>query len=305
LCSREFIRQGNDGFEMMERGKAKLGQRIGKFPAPLRVVILLLILGVCWVPIALPISWVVPDPNLQSLISLPILYLEFIALLQIWNPQVHGESKPMRRYGFRSPALNWLNLLSGLLIGWGAVLLLFVFLGEMGWAQWFVAKPNLPKIVAEALLISFALGFAEELLFRGWLLDELERDYSKTTATIASALVFALAHFLKPWDAIVASWLTFPALLILGLTLVWSKRSTRGRMGLAIGYHAGLVGGYYILNVGNLVKPIASVPSWLTGMNGNPLASVPGVLILGTIGLLVRGVNNRASTPLSPQRLVD
>ncbi len=269
---------------MMERKGTKIAKVIEKYPAPLRVVILLLVLVLCWVPIALPISLIVPDPNLQSLISLPLLYLEFIVLLQVWNPQVHGESKPLRRYGFRSPSLNWLNLLSGLLIGWGAVLSLFIFLGEMGWVQWFAAKPSLPKIVAEALLISLALGFAEELLFRGWLLDELERDYSKTTATLASALVFALAHFLKPWDAIVASWLTFPALLILGLTLVWAKRATRGRIGLAIGYHAGLVGGYYILNVGNLVKPIAMVPTWLTGMNGNPLASIPGVVILGAIG---------------------
>ncbi len=267
-------------------------------PAPVRVIILLLILGACWVPIALPVLWFVPDPNLQSLISLPILYLEFMVLLQIWNPKVHGEPKPLRRYGFRSARSNWLNLLSGLLIGWGAVLILFVFLGEMGWAQWFEPQPKplqvvgetlvislkMLKIVGEALLISLALSFAEELLFRGWLLDELERDYSKTTATVASALVFALAHFLKPWDAIVASWLTFPALLILGLTLVWAKRATRGRIGLAIGYHAGLVGGYYILNVGNLVKPIAMVPTWLTGMNGNPLASIPGVVILGAIG---------------------
>lgn len=276
----------------MERVIPKLAGQIRSYPAPLRVVILLLILGACWVPIALPISWLVPDANLQSLISLPILYLEFILLLQIWNPQVHGESKPFRRYGFRSPQLNWLNLLSGLLIGWGAVLLLFVFLGDMGWVRWFAAGPKMLQIVAEALLISLAFGFAEELLFRGWLLDELERDYSRTTATVASGLVFALAHFLKPWDAIVASWLTFPALLILGLTLVWAKRSTNGRLGLAIGYHAGLVGGYYILNVGNLVKPIASVPSWLTGMNGNPLASVPGVLILGAIGLWVRSIGN-------------
>jgi uncharacterized protein len=280
----------------MERISAK----IARYPAPLRVLILLLILVLCWAPIALPILWLVPDPNLQSILSLPILYLEFIVLLQIWNPQVHRESHPFRRYGFRSAKLNVLNLLSGLFIGWGAVLLLFVFLGEMGWAQWFVPKPNFLQIAAEGLLISLAFGFAEELLFRGWLLDELERDYAKPTATFACAMVFALAHFLKPWDAIVASWLTFPALLILGLTLVWAKRVTRGRIGLSIGYHAGLVGGYYMLNVGNLVKPVASVPTWLTGMNGNPLASVPGVLILGAIAIGMRGL--RSNPKIGVQR---
>ena len=261
---------------------------VRRLPAGLRVIVFLLILVLCWAPIAVPIALLVPDPNLQSLLSLPVVYLEFFILLQVWNPKVHHESHPLRRYGFRSPKLNLLNLLSGLFIGWGAVLLLFVFLGEMNWAQWFVPGSSFPKVVAEALLISLAFGFAEELLFRGWLLDELSRDYSKTTAAVSCSLVFALAHFLKPWDAIVASWLTFPALLILGLTLVWGKRATSGRLGWSIGYHAGLVGGYYMLNVGNLVKPIASVPTWLTGMNGNPLASLPGVVILGAIALGVR-----------------
>jgi uncharacterized protein len=261
---------------------------VRRLPAGLRVIMFLLILVLCWAPIAVPIALLIPDPNLQSLLSLPVVYLEFFILLQIWNPKVHHESHPFRRYGFRSPKLNLLNLLSGLFIGWGAVLLLFVFLGEMNWAQWFVPGSSFPKVVAEALLISLAFGVAEELLFRGWLLDELSRDYSKTTAAMSGSLVFALAHFLKPWDAIVASWLTFPALLILGLTLVWGKRATSGRLGWSIGYHAGLVGGYYMLNVGNLVKPIASVPTWLTGMNGNPLASLPGVVILGAIAFGVR-----------------
>ena len=262
--------------------------RVRRLPAGLRVVVFLGILVLCWAPIAILIALLVSDPNLQSLLSMPVLYLEFFILLRVWNPNIHHEFQPLRRYGFRSPNLNLLNVLSGLLMGWGAVLLLFVFLREMNWAQWFVPGPQFPKVVAEALLISLAFGSAEELLFRGWLFDELSRDHSKTTAAVACSVVFALAHFLKPWDAVVASWLTFPALMILGLTLVWGKRATGGRIGWSIGYHAGLVGGYYILNVGNLVKPIASVPTWLTGMNGNPLASLPGVVILGAIALGVR-----------------
>ena len=262
--------------------------KVRRLPAGLRVVVFLSTLVFGWAPIALPIAALIPDSNLQSLLSMPVLYLEFLVLLQIWNPNVHHERQPFRRYGFRSPNLNLLNLLSGLLMGWGAVLLLFVFLGEMNWAEWFAPGSQFPKVVVEALLIALAFGFAEELLFRGWLLDELSRDYSKTTAAVACSFVFALAHFLKPWDAIVASWLTFPALMILGLTLVWGKGATSGRIGWSMGYHAGLLGGYYILNVGNLVKPIASVPTWLTGMNGNPLASLPGVVILGAIALGVR-----------------
>lgn len=261
---------------------------LGSVPAPLRIIVFLLLLGISWAPFALPIVALVRDPNLQSWLTMPIVYLLFVAGLQIWNPAVHGERQPLKRYGLRSFGLNLRNVLSGLLIGWAFVLILFFFQGDVGWMRWFSPQPGLLKIVAEALGMSLALGFAEELLFRGWLLDELERDYSAGTATIASASIFAISHFLRPWDQFIAAWLTFPALLILGMTLVWAKRATQGRLGLSIGLHAGLVGGYYILNIGQLVKPIATVPTWLTGMNGNPLASIPGVIALSAIGLLVR-----------------
>ena len=259
-----------------------------RFPAPVRIITFLLILGLCWAPFALPILLLVNDANSRSLLTMPILYLLFVGLLQIWNPAVHSENQPLKRYGLHSFELNFKNLFSGLLVAWGFVLILFFFQGDMGWMQWFKPSIGLSKFIVESLVVSLAVGFAEELLFRGWLLDELERDYSKGTATIACSAIFAISHFIRPWDQFIAAWLTFPALFILGITLVWAKRVTKGRLGLSIGLHAGLVGGYYILNVGNLVKPISSVPTWLTGMNGNPLASIPGVTALITIACLVR-----------------
>ena len=111
-------------------------------PAPGRIVIFLLILGLAWSPFALPILVWVGDANLRSLLSMPILYLLFLLLLQIWNRAVHQEFQPLKRYGLRSFQGNGRSLLAGLLIAWAFVLILFFFQGDMGWMRWFAAQPE-------------------------------------------------------------------------------------------------------------------------------------------------------------------
>jgi hypothetical protein len=54
-------------------------------------------------------------------------------------------------------------------------------------------------------------------------------------------------------------------------------------LGLSIGFHGGLVGSYYIINVGNLVQYSGQVSDWITGVNRNPLAGVMGMIFLGAI----------------------
>jgi membrane protease YdiL (CAAX protease family) len=254
----------------------------------LRIALFLLLLVTAWLPIALPINLLISDRNLATLLSLPILYGEFLLLVQGWNRWVYRQPHPLRRYGLRQPRRNFRNLLAGLLVGWIAVLGVFGSQWLGGAIHGVEPTTSFPRIVAEAWWMSLPLGFAEELLFRGWLLDELERDYSAPVALWSASAVFAIAHFLRPWSEILQTWLNFPALLILGLALGWAKRAGQGRLGLPIGLHAGLVGAYYVLNVGQLMQPMPGVPPWLTGMNGNPLASLPGVIGLGLIAAVMR-----------------
>lgn len=51
-------------------------------------------------------------------------------------------------------------------------------------------------------------------------------------------------------------------------------------MGISIGIHSGLVWGYYIVNVGQMVKYNNLVPSWITGIDKNPIAGVMGISFL-------------------------
>jgi hypothetical protein len=234
-----------------------------------------------WLPLALPIYWLVEDTNLESILTLVILYAEFIFLLNIWGKKVYQNPGIFSHYGLEFTRINGVELLQGLAIGLTCVLVLFGLEGVLGWLVWQQPKVFLVKIILEGLLVSLGVGFAEELLFRGWLLDELQRDYKLNIALGIDAILFALSHFIKPLEAIIHTLPQFPALVLLGLTQVWGKRWRRGRLGLPIGLHGGLVWGYYIINVGQLTKYSGQVPDWVTGVNNNPLQGVMGVVFMG------------------------
>ncbi|MFM7427538.1 MAG: lysostaphin resistance A-like protein, partial [Elainella sp.] len=197
-------------------------------------------------------------------------------------------------YGLVWNRTNGRECLIGLGLGLTSLLLPFVLQGLVGWIGWQSPQAvQFGRVLLEGLGVGLGVGLAEELVFRGWILDELERDYGPSVALGASSLLFAVLHFLRPLPEVIRSFPQFPGLVLLGLILVWMKRSTRsqrrtsvslitqpGRLGLPIGFHAGLVWGYYLIQVGKLTAPTGRVPAWVTGIDGNPLAGAMGLVLL-------------------------
>jgi membrane protease YdiL (CAAX protease family) len=268
-------------------------QIIASYPFPLRVIIFLLILLAIWLPLAAPIYLLVKDSNLATILTMGLLFTEFLFLVPRWGKQVYGQTQLLKSYGLINTRKNGFELLIGLAIGLLLTFSLFAVQGLFGLVAW-QNSDNLPRIIAEGLLSALGVGFAEELVFRGWLLDELQRDYNYKISLWANSLVFALSHFIKPVAAMLQSWPQFPGLLLLGLILVWGKRSRQNRLGLSIGLHAGLVWGYYIINIGQLVRYSGSAPGWVTGVNGNPLAGAIGLLFLSVLALGMRKMSEHS-----------
>ena len=243
-----------------------------------------------WAPLAVLVGWLIRDSNTASIVTLLLLYGEFILLVRLWGRRIYGQPDLLKRYGLVKTRKNGTNLLTGLAIGLTSLLLMFAVQRAFGWVIWLSPQPFLPRVILEGSLTGLGIGFAEELLFRGWLLDELQRDYSLQKAMWISAIVYAFLHAPRSIAQV-------PALVILGLTLVLAKRASRGRLGLSIGLHGGLVWGYYILNVGQLIKYSNQVPDWLTGIGNNPLASVTGMTALGAIALGMKVAASRSTVP--------
>ncbi|WP_026731478.1 CPBP family intramembrane glutamic endopeptidase [Fischerella sp. PCC 9605] len=261
---------------------------LAQHPVPIRLGYFILALSLLWLPFAAPIYLLVHDANLVSIVTMVLLYGEFIFLLRIWGKQVYKQPQLLRHYGLEFSRKNGVELLRGLVIGLISVLILFGLEGLLGWLVWQQPKVFLLRVVLEGSLTGLGIGFAEELLFRGWLLDELQRDYTPRVALWADAIIFAALHFIKPLEAIIRTLPQFPALVILGLTQVWAKRWRRGRLGLPIGLHGGIVWGYYIINIGELTEYTGRVPDWVTGIDKNPLMGVMGWLLMGVMALWMR-----------------
>jgi membrane protease YdiL (CAAX protease family) len=255
--------------------------QVNNYPVYLRILIFLLILILVWLPFAIPIYLSIPDdPNLVTILTMGLLYIGFLILLKFWNQWVIKTSQWLNYYGLEWRKKTGIYYLQGLSVGLIFTFALFLTEAVLGWVKLHASPVFLLKIILEGGLSAVGIGFAEEVFFRGWILQELEKDYSLKLSLWINAIFFATLHFIKPLSEIQRTFPQFPALVLLGLILVWSKRQKRDNLGISIGIHSGLVWGYYIFNVGKLVTYNDSIHPWLIGIDRNPLAGMMGLFFL-------------------------
>lgn len=270
--------------------------KLAQYPPLVRVVIFLLIVVVLWAPFALPLYGLAGRGLLPGgdLLPTALLYVVFLLVLPRWERAVRAETQPWDKIGFAGGRALGRGMATGAPLGAVSIAILAGAQLSLGWAQLDPGGArgfSLVQIGLVGALAATAVGWSEEVLFRGWLLRELGQGWSPAVALGATSLIFAIAHFIKPLDAIIALLPQFAGLLLLGLVLGWARRIPVGTdktgLGHPVGLHAGLVWGYYLLEVGNLFQPTGAVPAWVTGLDGNPLAGLLGLTLLSGLGVLV------------------
>jgi uncharacterized protein len=261
--------------------------KIANYAAPARLGLFLGTLLSIWLPIAIPAYLTWGDPVATGLAIL--LYCEFIALIWWWGRHIEQKARPYTYYGLVFSWQNWQECSIGIGLGVTSLGLLMLLEAGLGWLSW-QSGADWQGAIFPGLLTGMGVGFAEELLFRGWLLTELEKDYGNGRSLVFSSSIFALLHlnFAKLGESFSVMGVQLPGLLLLGMDLVWARRSQCGRLGLAIGLHGGLVWAYYVVNTTKLLVPTQAVPEWVTGIGGNPIAGVMGILFLVAIAFTLR-----------------
>ncbi len=220
------------------------------------------------------------------LFAAPWALLALVCSLPFRLRRAWGDSAPWRRLGVRaSPGAA----VAALAKGWARAALLLapiaVLLTWSGMAQW---RPDLDWAeLANALALGLGVGFAEELLFRGWLWGELALHLGRARGAVAQALIFGLVHARADLGGAALIGL-LGGLALLGWALALLRRADRGLLWGAVGLHGGLVGGWFALLQGGLTIS-AATPGWLVGPGGTNPNPVGGVL--GWLGLALLAVS--------------
>ena len=251
-------------------------------PWPGTVVYLPLLYLVGWLA-SRPLAWLMPGwrSDQVDLAGLALALVLLLLTLPLRLRRHWQASHPWQSLGVVAPLKACLKalirgLLKALLLLGPLVLLLLLggqarWLGELGGAQ-----------LLNALALLLGVGFAEELLFRGWLWGELEQLLSPQQALGLQAAIFALVHpwyRLPPSEAIAL----LGGLVLLGLVLALQRRADGGVLWGSVGLHGGLVGGWFALQNG-LLQLSPATPTWLIGPGGASPNPIGGAL--GWLGLL-------------------
>jgi membrane protease YdiL (CAAX protease family) len=269
---------------------SNLVDRLSKLKTPGRLLLFLGMIVLLWVPFAsiwlfgTGWTWGKELTNTQNIGTTVLLYLTIPTVL--WGFSKFLDHKPFSQYGLVRDRRNFLGFGLGLSLGSVLYASLLLIQGAFGWITFDLSHLQtagpLPLLLLTGFVEGVGIAFMEELLFRGFLVNQFGRDYGLTSAQYLTSLVFAVTHFIRPLDAILATWPQFLGLWAFGLVLVYCRWWTNNRLGLGIGFHGGCVWVLVLVNSIGLVKYTGTISPLVTGVTpGNPLTGFIGLFFLG------------------------
>jgi uncharacterized protein len=262
-------------------------------PAIVKVIVFFSTWVVLWLPVAIVLAivlkWHPPQPlGNKKLPLLASLYL--IVPLILWAT-TWIEDTSFANWGWDWQPAVLISLLRGLGLGIVSLVILFGLQLTVGWIELQISETStetgekninflaliLNHSTWPTLLLALWISATEELIFRGCLQTILQQDYSVLTAAAIASVIFAIAHLI--WEA-KETLPQLPGLWLMGMVLTLARIADNGNLGLAIGIHAAWIWGITTVDTAQAIKPTSSVPEWITGITGKPLAGAAGILLL-------------------------
>ena len=229
-----------------------------------------------------PIFWIGLGKEKLSLIGTVFTFLIFVFSMPRWFELRWGLCNTwillgINKIGERRNMIFY--FFKGFLFSVILLSLILIPLINYGWGSWVGIIS--PQILLNAILLLIGIGFAEELIFRGWLFEELRNQFGFKKALVSQAFLFSFVHigFDMPFMQMIS--ILF-GLFLLGIFLSLIRLNDDNSLWGCIGMHGGLVGLWFVVNNG-LIDISNDAPIWLVGpgnINSNPLGGFYGINIL-------------------------
>ena len=269
---------------------------------------------VLFIPLLYALGWItacsltlVGLPTDQVSLSGTVLsFVLFLLVMPRWAAMRWSAEQPWAALGICRPnpqeqAAPAAALLKGLLIAAGLLTVITTVLLIEGSGHWRGEVDG--SHLANAVLLCLGVGFAEELIFRGWLWAELNQMMGSRRGAVAQASIFSLVHTRFNLGLGAMSGLLI-GLFLLGMILARQRQADQSSLWGCIGLHGGLVAGWFLLQSG-LLQLSTSAPSWLVGPGGsspNPLGGAVGLISLLILLLIQRTAVAKAARPATGAR---
>ena len=245
---------------------------------------------ILFIPFLYLLGWILAKPLFIlglgkehiSLIGTIFTFLIFVISIPKWFEIRWGFNNPWILIGINKvdkKEYRFFYFLKGVLYAIILLTLILIPIISNHWVNWLGELS--PQILLNSLLLIIGIGFAEEIVFRGWLLEELKNQYGLKKAFIFQAIVFSIVHigFDMPfWQMVSILFGLFLLGILLSLIRIKDDNSLWGCAGL----HGGLVGMWFLMNNG-LIEISKDAPIWLVGpgaINTNPLGGLYGISLL-------------------------
>ena len=244
---------------------------------------------ITFIPFLYLLGWILSQPFLLlslskealSLIGTIFTFFLFIFLMPKWFNFRWQIRNSWSTLGLNNKTIlnNILSFSQGIIFALILLILILIPLLKSNYIVWLGGLSA--EIILNGILLIFGIGFAEEIIFRGWLLEDLKLQFGIKVALISQSIVFSLVHigFKIPfWNTLS----TLIGLFTLGILCSIIRFKDEGSLWGAIGLHGGLVGIWFVLN-NDLINISKEAPGWLVGYgtpNTNPIGGLYGISIL-------------------------
>jgi membrane protease YdiL (CAAX protease family) len=236
------------------------------------------------------------DISYAAFLLLGALVTSLAVTLSVYLARRYFDRRSFTSLGLRIDSQALVDLLFGVGLTGLMMGMIFLVLWALNWIQiesiaWQVESwGNIAASILTMVAIFTFVSWQEELLFRGYWLQNLSDGLSKSLGVLLSSAVFALAHWFNPN----LDWLGLLGLFLAGIFMAYGYLRTR-QLWLPIGLHLGWnlfegtifgfpVSGQYQYQ---LIRQTVTGPDLITGGAFGPEAGLIllPVLILGTVGI--------------------